>query len=550
MTESSSQEPVEVKAEDINDILDEALFELLTPERPKNNSCEEEEKEEKVGISSDNVETSRSVPISPFPPFPLTKAKYSDLNLNHQHQDTTLDNNKNNNNIGELLFIQQQRQQPKEGGRGSGDTGGGPTLRAVSRVQSLLLEKELSSSTGSSSSSTPTNDDKMETFHDNKKWHPSQSSPSSIFKMKHLPKTRTCFFSLVFLWMFQLIVLMKASFQVAFKPLEMNTATEQQQQRDRTLKTVETSLQGGDDGKMMLTPEEVVVSQSNNFSSSSLAPPAFLRPFSSTIQRSDFVELDHCDLSTLNWAQFHSWAIPIIDEKQPSQRTILKEEEKNYHFQKMMMNSTTTTSDGNTVDFLKDEYLMELLEMYATHSGLCNFETYRPAIKGSKTSSMILEAGLQLQRVVQTVKVPPGQVRIVFSIVAYRDSKHLRRLIEAIHLPQHLIIIHLERQQQQQQQQQQQGEDNNGNEYIHQVQAIAADYDNVVVVKFGTIIYKTDSISRINLQLMHWAVNDLELEFDYYATLGGALSFHFLVPRNFLNTYTIQREMSGLEKLP
>jgi hypothetical protein len=217
--------------------------------------------------------------------------------------------------------------------------------------------------------------------------------------------------------------------------------------------------------------------------------PTFLQPFTSTLRRSDFVELDHCPLHSLNWTKFRSWADSIV-ESNLSKLTIAK-----------VNNASLQVSD------LKEEWTMELLEMYATHSGLCRFEDYHPRIP---RKASIQGAGLKLQTVVKNTPVPPKQTRIVFSIVAYKDSTHLRRLIEAIHLPHHLIIIHLE---------QMQSDDT----YISQVEAIAADYSNVAVVQFGTIIYKTDSISRVTLQLMSWVVKELKLEFDYFAALGGAV---------------------------
>jgi hypothetical protein len=217
--------------------------------------------------------------------------------------------------------------------------------------------------------------------------------------------------------------------------------------------------------------------------------PTFLQPFTSTLRRSDFVELDHCHLHSLNWTKFRSWADSIV-ESNLSKLTIAK-----------VNNASLQVSD------LKEEWTMELLEMYATHSGLCHFEDYHPRIQ---RKASIQAAGLKLQTVVKNTPVPPKQTRIVFSIVAYKDSTHLRRLIEAIHLPHHLIIIHLE---------QIQSDDS----YISQVEAIAADYSNVVVVQFGTVIYKTDSISRVTLQLMSWVVKELKLEFDYFVALGGAV---------------------------
>jgi hypothetical protein len=162
---------------------------------------------------------------------------------------------------------------------------------------------------------------------------------------------------------------------------------------------------------------------------------------------------------------------------------------------------------------IKDEWMMELLEMHATHADLCDFERYRPRMtETERARSSVREAGAKLQHVMQTIPTPEHHARIAFTIVAYKDAPHLQNLIEAIHLPHHLIIIHLE---------QEQRSDNDA--FFKQTMSIASSYSNVVIVSFGTILYKTDSVSRVNLQLMNWLADDLQLEYDYHVTLGGAV---------------------------
>ena len=105
-----------------------------------------------------------------------------------------------------------------------------------------------------------------------------------------------------------------------------------------------------------------------------------------------------------------------------------------------------------------------------------------------------------------------GTTRIVVVIVAYQDVTHLEKFIDAIYLPQHYIIIHLE--------------ENGSDSFRRQIEELIlskyAKYNNVVILQFGTIIYKTDSISTINLRIMNYLVNDLQLKYDYHITLGGA----------------------------
>jgi hypothetical protein len=222
---------------------------------------------------------------------------------------------------------------------------------------------------------------------------------------------------------------------------------------------------------------------------SNIKLPRFLLPYSRILETSDFVELDHCSLSTLNWTNFTSWAAPILDQ------AITKG-----------LQSAAEALKNESIVAIRDEWTMELLEMYATNSGLCHFDQYRQRV-GSTAATV--EAGQQLQRVVKKVPTPRNHARIAFTIVAYQDVAHLRRLVEAIHMRHHLIVIHVE--------------EPTETKFVEQVSNLASSYQNVVVLKFGTVVYKSDSVSRINLQLMDWLVHDLELEYDYHVTLGGAV---------------------------
>lgn len=50
----------------------------------------------------------------------------------------------------------------------------------------------------------------------------------------------------------------------------------------------------------------------------------------------------------------------------------------------------------------------------------------------------------------------------------------------------------------------------------------AQEYANVVILKFGSIQYKTDLVTTVNIRIMRYLVIDLELKFDYLITLDGA----------------------------
>ncbi len=202
-------------------------------------------------------------------------------------------------------------------------------------------------------------------------------------------------------------------------------------------------------------------------------PPALPRPWAwleSAYQSSHFVELEHCSLDSISVSNFTQWASSISRK----------------------FNAT----------IWRDEWTLQLLEMQAVHTGLCNFSRYHTRLPPDLASDQ------QLRRTAE-IPAPPGHARIAFTIIAYQDAIHLERLIDAIHMPHHYIIIHLE--------------EATSLEFQEQVRQIARQYQNVIIRQFGTILYKTDSISRVQLQMMNWLVQDLQLDYDYHISLGGAV---------------------------
>jgi len=153
------------------------------------------------------------------------------------------------------------------------------------------------------------------------------------------------------------------------------------------------------------------------------------------------------------------------------------------------------------------EFCLGLLEIFATHSNgeendkICDFEKYSLNIQRADLRS----AELTLRSVPTSASRMP---RLVFVIVAFQDVDHLEVLIEACHLPHHLIVVHLERR--------------SPSSFTDNVEKIANKYKNVAVVQFGSIIYQTDSVSTVNYQIMHWLTDELKISYDYLLTLGNA----------------------------
>ena len=198
---------------------------------------------------------------------------------------------------------------------------------------------------------------------------------------------------------------------------------------------------------------------------------------------SETAYLDHCNFQHVNWSDvsnFISTAMP-----------------RNFSLTRNQGASQFSVRD------LKQEMKLELLEIYASnHSKLCDFSNYHPTVREEANPE---EAAAILKRVPHHDK---NLIRLAIAIVAYKDIEHLQLLIQAVHLPHHYIIIHLERR---------------ANQTFEQgVRALALEYDNIVILKFGSIVYRTGQVTDINLRIMRWLVFDSGLSFSYFLTLGGA----------------------------
>ena len=197
---------------------------------------------------------------------------------------------------------------------------------------------------------------------------------------------------------------------------------------------------------------------------------------------SDVVELRHCNLQLVDWDDYFAWASFILETKMKHVR------------------SNPAYAEFTDWQALEQEFCLELLEIYATHRGYCHFDdgdfVVAPHLpKAAEIFSTIPAAANQ------------NYARLSICIIAFQDAPQLQRLIEAVHMPHHYILIHLERR--------------TSLEFQNEVQEIASRYTNVAVVQFGTIIYRTDSVSMIQLQLMKWFIVN-NFSYDYHVTLNGS----------------------------
>ena len=244
---------------------------------------------------------------------------------------------------------------------------------------------------------------------------------------------------------------------------------------------------------------------------------------------SDVVELYHCRLQELDMSNFTTWAFPIVNG------TLGRAQEQ---FRKKYATTAATTTNNNNnsneinsiprVNWqqVKEEFVLEVLEMRAQAARLCDFTKYQlalPMIMDDESDALNemttrLEAlarrhssrGNNNNEEVETMDNSPDTTttttRIVFSIVAHRDIEHLQKLVQAIHLPQHYIFIHLERR--------------CPPEWETAVTYLASSYDNVFVLKFGIVVYETDLVSMIQYRMMNWLTQ--VVDFDYWVSLDGA----------------------------
>ncbi|GKZ01563.1 hypothetical protein MPSEU_001106800 [Mayamaea pseudoterrestris] len=222
----------------------------------------------------------------------------------------------------------------------------------------------------------------------------------------------------------------------------------------------------------------------------------------------DMAELYYCQVDDIVKPQstayfnFTSWAKPLLNE---SVSTLMQRPTASVH-----------------MDLLQQEFVLELLELYAQQTQRCDYSKY-------KYSSPINDKVAATKLKDLSVPVPSDAVRIAYAVIVHDDVRQLEKLLAAIVEPWHYIILHVERLA--------------PASLVHQVKQIASRYNNVVMLQFGTVVYKTDSVSMVNLRIMQWLVHDLALVYDYHVTTGAsAYPLHRNVGRAL---YAQQQQLSS-----
>lgn len=209
-----------------------------------------------------------------------------------------------------------------------------------------------------------------------------------------------------------------------------------------------------------------------------------------TVLESAIVDLRHCSLERLHFGNFTRWARYLMEEGYPRFRDKIRAGQL----------EGMVELDWNAT--MVPEIILGLLEVFATHANLCDF---------SKMDLTISPGFTKQQKQLQSVPTAPANMaRLAIIIVAFRDVDHLQRIVAAVHMPHHLIVIHLER--------------STPAPYFEAVQTkIVASYSNVVVLQFSAVTYRTDSVSFINFQIMNWLIHNVNVVYDFHITLGGAV---------------------------
>jgi hypothetical protein len=130
-------------------------------------------------------------------------------------------------------------------------------------------------------------------------------------------------------------------------------------------------------------------------------------------------------------------------------------------------------------EFMVPEFALRLSEIYTTHNGIIDFTKYPLEIAYDLS---------QADMVLRNETAHPSLPRFAIVIVAFKDAKHLAWLIKAVHIPHQYSFGAI------------------GTSEIYQSYEkddLTVGYHNILaVVQFGTVTYRTDSVSTINLNYL------------------------------------------------
>jgi hypothetical protein len=101
--------------------------------------------------------------------------------------------------------------------------------------------------------------------------------------------------------------------------------------------------------------------------------------------------------------------------------------------------------------------------MFAVASHVCNFSNYHFSIP---PQAHLASQQQKIARISQPVN-RTDQARLMFLISAFDDYENLQELVQVLHLPHHLLVIHLDQ--------------STSTEFVNQEHTLCDSYTNVVV---------------------------------------------------------------------
>jgi hypothetical protein len=225
--------------------------------------------------------------------------------------------------------------------------------------------------------------------------------------------------------------------------------------------------------RMLLVPKETTVIKKSE---------QWFQPYRDV--HSDFVELQHCNLTLVDRVLFESKAVPLW---------------------KVATDAMVLSDDASL------ELKAELLEHFVTFERLCNFTTYRPSVSKDVAAAAI--AGLSASAWTNL----KDSVRLVFCISAFQDAEQVVHLVNALPTEQTLVIIHLERS----------VDDNYHRELSRKL-------PKALILRFGSVVYRTDSLTAINIRILRWLTFDMNLPYEYVVLMDGS-AFPLLAPDKWIS---------------
>jgi len=188
------------------------------------------------------------------------------------------------------------------------------------------------------------------------------------------------------------------------------------------------------------------------------------------------VEFQHCDTSGLDWTQFVERVETTLLNTTLAELT--KQQQRHSDSEVLLVDQDTAY-----------EFLLQLLEQYLQIQGRCDYSKYKPTVPVSAAVNARL----------------PATCPVVTVISAFRDVSQLASLLRALDDESLCVVVHLESA----------AVAENNDDYRMAVQealdSLAA--SSSAILQFGSVIYRTDSLSLINLRILRWLTDTVDYQF-------------------------------------